>query len=159
MVITETLLTQFQENPLNWFLSAFLVYTIYSYLTPPPFSFPVYKHPETIVFRDYTPKELIEYDGRTLDTKIYLGVCGKVYDVSKGRNFYGPDGMYGNFAGRDASRGLAKNSFDLEVLTPIDQSLDTLEDLTEEEINNLNEWHGLFASKYGYVGNLVNNPT
>ncbi|CAG8502731.1 5804_t:CDS:2 [Diversispora eburnea] len=121
--------------------------------------FPDAKHPETIVFRDYTPKQLIEHDGRTLDTKIFLGIRGKVYDVSKGRNFYGPEGMYGNFAGRDASRGLAKNSFDLEMLTPIDQPLDTLEDLTEEEINSLNDWHGHFENKYGCIGNLVNDTT
>jgi membrane-associated progesterone receptor component len=52
-----------------------------------------------------------------------------VFDVTAGRTFYGPgesimpithetpelmgiDGMYGNFAGRDASRGMAKQSFD-----------------------------------------------
>lgn len=28
-----------------------------------------------------------------------------------------PDGMYGNFAGRDASRGMAKQSFDLGIYT------------------------------------------
>ena len=64
--------------------------------------------------------------------------------------------MYGNFAGRDASRGMAKQSFDLgtpkkrflsrndlprldsstiEMLTPIDQPLDKLEDLTPEEMS------------------------
>ena len=33
--------------------------------------------------------------------------------MTAGRSFYGPDGMYGNFAGRDASRGMAKQSFDV----------------------------------------------
>jgi hypothetical protein len=61
--------------------------------------------------------------------------------------------MYGNFAGRDASRGMAKQSFDsgrplshtapsiadpicdrIEMLTPIDQPLDKLGDLTPEEM-------------------------
>lgn len=62
--------------------------------------------------------------------------------------------MYGNFAGRDASRGMAKQSFDvgmydpgshacicspyfmgcLEMLTPIDQSLDKLTDLKQDEM-------------------------
>lgn len=58
--------------------------------------------------------------------------------------------MYGNFAGRDASRGMAKHSFDLgefncsitsrntptcalDMLTPVDQPLDKLDDLTPEE--------------------------
>jgi membrane-associated progesterone receptor component len=59
--------------------------------------------------------------------------------------------MYANFAGRDASRGMAKQSFDdgeilvlvqhscklirhPEVLTAIDQPLDKLEDLTSSEM-------------------------
>lgn len=62
--------------------------------------------------------------------------------------------MYGNFAGRDASRGMAKQSFDLgmrsnvqqrksryvnisfllEMLTPVDQPMDKLEDLKPDEM-------------------------
>lgn len=91
--LTESLLTQLQENPLNWFLSGFLIYVVYSYFTPPPYQLPIAKHPETTIFREYTPKQLREYDGRTPQTKIYMGVRNKVYDVSRGRNFYGP-GIY-----------------------------------------------------------------
>ena len=60
-------------------------------------------------------------------------------------------GMYANVAGRDASRGMAKQSFDegaclrhnavlpelterTEMLTPIDQPLDKLEDLKSDEM-------------------------
>jgi membrane-associated progesterone receptor component len=32
------------------------------------------------------------------------------------------DGMYGNFAGRDASRGMAKQSFDEGELTHVNHS-------------------------------------
>lgn len=62
--------------------------------------------------------------------------------------------MYGNFAGRDASRGMAKQSFELgerrwyavtflfpdpfgitiDMLTPIDQPLDKLADLRSDEL-------------------------
>ena len=35
---------------------------------------------------------------------IYLAVAGDVYDVSDGRAHYGPDGGYGGFSGRDATR-------------------------------------------------------
>ena len=62
--------------------------------------------------------------------------------------------MYANFAGRDASRGMAKQSFEegtsdcslsrrcrvltqapaTEMLTPIDQPLDKLEDLKPDEM-------------------------
>ena len=90
MTLLDTLYIQFQTNPLNWFLSAFLIYVVYSYLKPTPYQHPVARHAETTVFREYTPKQLREFDGRTPQTKIYLAVCGKVYDVTKGRTFYGP---------------------------------------------------------------------
>lgn len=37
-----------------------------------------------------------------------LAVKGTVYDVSRAKNFYAPGASYNAFAGRDASRGLAK---------------------------------------------------
>lgn len=114
------------------------------------------RFPETLVWRTYTPLELSEFDGRN-DKKILFAVNRVVYDVSPGRNFYGPDGPYGNFAGRDASRGLAKQSFDTEVLTPADSEIDKLEDLTDEERENLSEWEALFKSKYMICGELIEN--
>jgi membrane-associated progesterone receptor component len=56
-----------------------------------------------------------------------------VFDVSRGANFYGPSGPYGNFAGRDASRGMAKQSFEMEMLAPLDARIDDLQDLTPAE--------------------------
>jgi membrane-associated progesterone receptor component len=64
-----------------------------------------------MVFTYYDPHELSKYDGQQ-EKKILMGIRGRVYDVSAGANFYGPGGPYGNFAGRDASRGLSKGSFD-----------------------------------------------
>lgn len=102
-------------------------------------------HPKSIEFVSYTPKTLALFDGTGSEqspdgSKILLAINGKVFDVSSGRNFYGPGGPYGNFAGRDASRGMAKQSFDLctwtadpAMLTPLDQPIDTLEDLTDSE--------------------------
>ena len=86
-------------------------------------------HPPTVLYKTYTPKTLQPFNG--LDGgRLLLAINGIVFDVTAGRNFYGPsacrhyflcqlfldsriDGMYGNFAGRDASRGMAKQSFDL----------------------------------------------
>lgn len=103
----------------------------------------------------YTPKTLAKFNGKD-DEKVYLAVKGKVFDVTAGKTFYGPGGPYENFAGRDASRGLAYNSFDPSVLTPIDQPLDKLEDLSAEEKESLDNWETHFEGKYILVGTLVN---
>lgn len=110
---------------------------------------------EIIELRNFTPSELAEFDGRK-KRNIYLAVKGKVYDVSPGESFYGPNGPYGNFAGRDASRGLAMDSFDEDTLTPIDHPIDKLEGLEEDERESLENWASFFAGKYRLVGYLVN---
>ncbi|RKP34499.1 cytochrome b5-like heme/steroid binding domain-containing protein, partial [Dimargaris cristalligena] len=86
---------------------------------------------------------------------IYMAVNGKVFDVTKGANFYGPEGPYGNFAGHDASRGLAKGSFEKDMLPNVDGPLDTLADLADDEREALRDWEALFTSKYPQVGVLV----
>lgn len=81
---------------------------------------------------------------------------GKVFDVSPGRNFYGPGGPYENFAGRDASRGLACGSFDEEMLTKdLEGPLDDLTGLGEMEMEALRDWESRFEDKYLIVGKLV----
>lgn len=79
---------------------------------------------------------------------MYLAVKGKVHDVSSGRNFYGPGGPYENFAGRDATRGLACQSFDEDMLTQnLDGPLDDCADLTEDQKENLQSWVERFDEK------------
>lgn len=81
---------------------------------------------------------------------------GKVFDVTPGKNFYGPGGPYENFAGRDATRGLACSSFDEEMLTKdLHGPLDTLEGLGAEEMETLRGWEERFEEKYLVVGRLV----
>lgn len=67
------------------------------------------------------------------------------------------DGPYGNFAGRDASRGLAMNSFDKSMLASLDGPIDKLEDLKEDEKSALEDWEILFDGKYQLVGKLIEN--
>lgn len=89
---------------------------------------------------------------------VYLAVKTKVYDVTSGRNFYGPGGPYENFAGRDATRGLACQSFDDEMLTKdLEGALDDCNDLTPEQIENLNGWVERFDEKVGRYRD--NQPT
>ncbi|XP_037939621.1 membrane-associated progesterone receptor component 1-like [Teleopsis dalmanni] len=45
--------------------------------------------------RDFTIQELRQFDGSQPDGRVLLAVNGKVYDVTKGKQFYGP-GEYTN---------------------------------------------------------------
>ncbi|RPA71165.1 cytochrome b5 [Ascobolus immersus RN42] len=115
--------------------------------------------PPPVVHKKFTPTTLKPHNGVDLPT-VYLAVQGKVYDCTPGKSFYGPGGPYANFAGRDASRGLAFGRFDEEMLEGGPQGfdkrgLDTLEDLGEEEKRGLQEWRGHFEGKYLVVGELV----
>ncbi|KAI8800376.1 cytochrome b5 [Cladochytrium replicatum] len=145
------------NSPINWILLSTFVCLLLVWLSQPkPYKAPPPKHAEVIELRDYTPIELSEFDGLK-SKKIFMGVNGKVYDVTRGASFYGPGGMYGNFAGRDASRGLAKNSFDISMVTAPDQAIDKLEDLEADEWQSLRDWANFFESKYDHVGFLIEN--
>jgi membrane-associated progesterone receptor component len=69
--------------------------------------------------RNFTTAQLRHFDGTLVESKfdtepkpVYLAVHGIVFDVSKGRDFYGPGGPYETFAGRECGAALAKMSFD-----------------------------------------------
>lgn len=109
---------------------------------------------EPIVEGKFTPRTLSRFNGHD-DEKIFIAIRGNVYDCTNGRQFYGPSGPYSNFAGHDASRGLALNSFDLEVVPDWDGPMDNLNDLTTQQIESLNEWEEHFKNKYPVVGTLV----
>ncbi|GME93278.1 unnamed protein product [Ambrosiozyma monospora] len=110
---------------------------------------------EPVVEKLFTPRTLYKYNGFDLE-QIYIAVRGNVYDVSKGRQFYGPSGPYNNFAGHDASRGLAMNSFDADMMRSYGEPIDPLDDFTELEWKSLAAWEDTFKSKYPIVGKLVN---
>jgi membrane-associated progesterone receptor component len=133
-------------TPLN--LSLLVLIATLAYLRLRPSTPPTLPQgPQPIVFQTFTPRTLLKNNG-TDNNPVYLAVRGKVYDVTSGRNFYGPGGPYENFAGRDATRGLACQSFDEEMLTKnLDGPLDTCEDLTPEQIENLNGWIERFDDK------------
>jgi membrane-associated progesterone receptor component len=65
-----------------------------------------------------------------------------VFHATAGKTFYGPGWLYSNFAGRDASRGLAKNSSDEEMLTYVDKPTDKLEDFQKRRGRACNLSHG-----------------
>lgn len=112
---------------------------------------------EPIVEGRFTPRTLSKFNGHD-DEKIFIAIRGKVYDCTAGCQFYGPSGPYSNFAGHDASRGLALNSFEMEVVPDWDKPMDDLKDLTPQQIDSLNEWEQHFANKYPVVGTLEAEP-
>lgn len=46
-------------------------------------------HPPTLLYQTYTPKTLEPFNGKD-GKRILLAIKGVVYDVTAGRNFYGP---------------------------------------------------------------------
>lgn len=99
--------------------------------------------------RDYTLSELAAFDGSDPSKPLLLGIRGQVYDVGRGRDFYGPGGPYGMFAGKDCTRALAMVSFDEELFTGDIQGLEP------EELEKLEEWIEMFEGKYRRVGRLL----
>lgn len=107
---------------------------------------------KAVVFMTFTPRYLLRFNGLPNDFnkegKVYIAAKGKVYDVTPGRNFYGPGGPYENFAGRDATRGLACQSFDEDMLTKdLDGPIDDCSDLGPEQLENLQGWVERFDQK------------
>ena len=141
-------------TPINLALLSLLAILIYMRLRPSaPVALP--SAPPPTVFQIFTPPQLLPYNGNN-SMPVYLAVRGKIFDVTPGRNFYGPGGPYQNFAGRDASRGLACGSFDEDMLTEdLKGPLDKLEDLGSEEMEALRGWEERFNEKYLVVGKLV----
>ena len=63
----------------------------------------------------FSVDSLKEFNGDDDSKPIYIGLNGKVYDVSAGREFYRSDGPYHYLAGKDSSVEL--NLFGPEIIT------------------------------------------
>ncbi|PON68361.1 Cytochrome b5-like heme/steroid binding domain containing protein [Trema orientale] len=98
---------------------------------------------------ELTAQELIQYNGTDPSKPIYVAVKGRIFDVTDGKSFYGPGGPYSMFAGKDASRALAKMSKNLEDVSP------SIDDLSEKEIGVLNDWEKKFEAKYPVIGRVA----
>ena len=96
----------------------------------------------------WSEAELQPYNGDNETGPILLAVKGEVYNVYKGRNFYGPGGEYHIMAGRDASRFLAKNSLVEESIEEKDVPLNIAERAS------LESWYWIIRNKYDLVGQL-----
>lgn len=110
--------------------------------------------PELTVLRDFTSQQLKEYNGINR-TEIFIAIKGEVYDVTKSSDMYGENGAYHCFSGRDASRALAKLSFEEE-----DLSNPRYDDLGPFEKDSLENWVQKFKyyRAYPVVGRLCDPP-
>lgn len=75
-------------SPINLILLSLFVLLVYLHLRPSsPVAIP--EGPPPVVFRTFTPTTLLPYNG-VGDNPVYLAVRGRVFDVTPGKNFYGP---------------------------------------------------------------------
>lgn len=152
--ITSWLMSELFGSPVNIVLLLAICFIVYKILKPdsssgstepsePPIP-PMKK-------QDLTLQQLKEYDGVSReDGRVCVAVNNKIFDVTKGKRFYGPGGPYSSFAGRDASRGLATFSVDC-----IKDDYDDLSDLKPSEMDQVKEWELQFSEKYDLVGKLL----
>eukprot|EP01062_Namystynia_karyoxenos_P018897 TRINITY_DN17044_c0_g1_i1.p1 TRINITY_DN17044_c0_g1~~TRINITY_DN17044_c0_g1_i1.p1 ORF type:complete len:264 (+),score=99.62 TRINITY_DN17044_c0_g1_i1:67-792(+) len=99
---------------------------------------------------DWLPEDLRAYTGGTDEDQQPILIAAKdvVYNVWRGREFYGRDAPYELFAGRDATRFLARELLDEE--DPEEER----RPLTRSELAVLDEWIATFEWKYDRVGTL-----
>ncbi len=103
--------------------------------------------------------ECEQYDGNTHEP-VYLAVKGRVFDVSSGSEFYGPDGgSYNALAGQDASRALGIMSLQGRDKWVEDCSIRRIDDLGRKQYKVMREWEAKYVEKYPIVGVLLGQGT
>ncbi|KAF4523698.1 hypothetical protein B566_EDAN011562 [Ephemera danica] len=127
-----------------------MLYMIYKSYRPTPYARPASSPELPKLRRDFTPEELRAYNGTGPEGRILVAVNGKVFDVTRGRQFYGPGAPYSAFGGRDASRGLA--TFSVE---PAKDDYDDLSDLTSVEMDSMREWEEQFRECQDFKAHIL----
>jgi len=141
-------------SPLNTVLTAICAYLIYKLFkgnsNSDSAAAEVIKLPPPLPKHNMTLDELKKYDGKGEDRRVCVAILGKVYDCTKGSRFYGPEGPYSTFAGRDATRALA--TFDVNA---VKVEWDDHSDLTASQMSSVQEWEMQFGERYELVGKLI----
>lgn len=97
----------------------------------------------------YTPKQLSKFTGRR-GGRVLVAVLGSVFDVTSGRQHYGPGGAYSVFAGRDATRSFVTGKFDQDLD-------DNIADFTPEQFAEVVRWREFYTThaSYRFVGRVT----
>jgi len=100
--------------------------------------------------RVVTKDELAKKNGEDSD-ELWLGILGKVYDVTEGKQFYGKGSPYSIFVGRDGSAAFATGDF-----TPEGAAKSIFETLTPQQLLAVSDWTQFYEKeeKYKFVGVL-----
>ncbi|GAA5959934.1 hypothetical protein JCM3765_000649 [Sporobolomyces pararoseus] len=100
-----------------------------------------------------TEEELSKYNGQEDLKPIYLAIDGDVYDVSLGRESYGPGGAYHVFAGRDAARAFVTGCFKTHLTHD-------LRGFNQKELATLKHWKEFYSNhaKYRKIGRVMHPP-
>lgn len=117
--------------------------------------------------RIFTKEELAKYKGEN-GGDIYLALMGRVFDVTRGRDYYGPGGGYAFFSGKeifnikihmiielplfcvcigvDGSRAFVTGDFKPEGL------IDDITGLGSQDYIGLRDWLDFYMKDYQYIG-------
>lgn len=141
----------FEVTAIDFVLLVLFVYVVYKlfFKKREIVELPMQKQVEPLKKQDLTVEQLKQYNGVD-DEHICLAICGKIYDVTRGKDFYGPDGAYGALAGHDATRALAKMDIKL-----VKDEYDDLTGLNDDDLEEAKEWEQRMAFKYPFVGRLL----
>jgi hypothetical protein len=101
-----------------------------------------------------TLEELSEMNGATQSTPVYICVRGLIFDVSAGRDAYGPGKSYHPLVAKEATAMYATGCLGE------DDCKDKMATyvITSEDIIEVEKWVDFYANheKYTYVGRLLN---
>ncbi len=101
----------------------------------------------------YTAAELLEFGNGLGDHPILIGIMGRVYDVSSGERFYGPEGRYSLFAGHDITYALSTGCRTKECVEMPPNGLEGTQILEGKRWLSFFHMH----DKYPLVGKLEGN--
>ena len=113
-----------------------------------------HEHLKNLSLRNFTIEELRQYDG-VQDSRIYVAVNAKVFDVTKTKGTRYLDGAFSAFAGRDASRALATFSLERELVESNLSEPDKLLDLNPLQLDSLLDWEMQYLDRHPCIGKLV----